>query len=117
MSAAESPKPRPRSGPSFDRIKPAPTVDNSEPSVTQAREDDHQGKRVLFSGADQPPSVGSVALDCSRCRRRSVVSFGRLAKLVLPPGVYLPVPGTSHRAWVRCPACDHRAWVTVTRKA
>lgn len=101
--------------PTFDRIRPAPSVQRGDPAVTEAREDDHQGKRVLFSGAAQPPSIGSVAIDCSRCKRRSVISFARLARLALP-GVYLPIPGDSHRAWIRCPACDKRAWVSVARK-
>lgn len=83
--------------------------------VVNAREDDHQGKRALFSGADQPPSVGSVAVDCPKCDRRSVISVVRLAKLALP-GLYLPVPGSSHRAWIKCPACGERSWVSVSLK-
>lgn len=103
-------------GPSFDRIRP-PTTPASEPGpVVDAREDDVQGKRALFSGADQPPAMGSVALDCTRCERRSVVSYVRLAKM-WTRGFYMPVPGVTQRAWLRCPACQHHTWVTISRKA
>ena len=70
------------SGPSFDRIKPANTNLPTTGPVVDAREDDVQGKRALFSGADQPPAIGSVALECSTCDRRSVVSYVRLLKMM-----------------------------------
>ena len=102
------------SGPSFDRIKPANTNLPTTGPVVDAREDDVQGKRALFSGADQPPAIGSVALECSTCDRRSVVSYVRLLKM-MTTGFFMPVPLVGQRAWVKCPACQHHAWVTVTR--
>ena len=102
------------SGPSFDRIKPANTNVPTTGPVVDAREDDVQGKRALFSGADQPPAIGSVALECSTCDRRSVVSYVRLLKM-MTTGFFMPVPLVGQRAWVKCPACQHHAWVTVTR--
>ncbi len=103
-------------GPSFDRIKPqAKATDAPTPNVTP-REDDHQGKRALFSDAVQPPSVGSVALACSGCNSRSVVSYVRLAKMSVT-GFHLPVPGMGYRAWLKCPACERHTWVTVSIRA
>lgn len=101
-------------GPSFDRIKPANATLPTPGPVVDAREDDVQGKRALFSGADQPPAIGSVALECSTCERRSVVSYVRLLKM-MTTGFFMPVPLVGQRAWVKCPACQHHAWVTVTR--
>lgn len=100
----------------FDRIRPAEsTLPHSSP-VIDAREDDVQGKRALFSGAAQPPAAGSVALECGSCNQRSVISFIRLAKL-WATGIYIPLPGTSQRAWLKCPACERHTWVTISRKA
>lgn len=101
--------------PSFDRIKPAASATGtaSTPApVVDARVDDVQGKRALFSGAEQPPAFGSVALECSSCSVRSIVSFVRLAKM-MATGFYVPVVTT--RAWVKCPACSQHTWCTVTR--
>jgi len=107
---AAKPKPdqpraaKPKPG-SFDRIRP---VDDAAGARV-----DPQGKQALFSGADNPPSLGSVALDCSKCHRRSVVSLAQFAKISVT-GVHTPVPGKGYRAWLRCPGCDVRAWVGVT---
>lgn len=104
-----------QAGPSFDRIKPPPQPVESSATTVSSREDDQQGKRALFSNAQQPPSVGSVALQCSRCNRRSVISYVRLAKMTVT-GFHLPVPGVGHRAYLKCPACEQRCWITVTLK-
>jgi len=98
--------------PSFDRIKPASTTSAKPSPVVDARVDDVQGKRALFSGAQQPPAFGSVALVCGRCSARSIVSYVRLAKM-MTTGFFVPVVTT--RAWVKCPACDQHAWCDVTR--
>lgn len=100
-------------GPNFDRIKPTKKQDSAAASATP-RENDLQGKRALFSGAEQPPNVGSVSLTCGNCQARSVVSYVRLAKMWVS-GFYVPVPGVSQRAWIKCPACDQHAWLTISR--
>lgn len=110
----EEPVAKKTAGPSFDRIKPANLAQAQSGPVVDARVDDVQGKRALFSGADQPPAIGSVALDCGRCDRRSVVSYVRLLKL-MTTGFFMPVPLSGQKAWVRCPACQNHAWVNVTR--
>ncbi|MFZ1361952.1 MAG: hypothetical protein WAS05_03305 [Candidatus Nanopelagicales bacterium] len=99
--------------PSFDRIKP-PKSTRSPAEQVGTRENDLQGKRALFSGADQPPNMGSVSLTCSACEARSVVSYVRLAKMWVS-GFYVPVPGVSQRAWIKCPACEQHAWLTISR--
>jgi hypothetical protein len=62
-----------------------------------------------------PPSVGSVALQCTKCQKRSVVSMVKAAKLAFP-SVYVPAPGRTDRVWMKCPACKHRAWIHVKIK-
>ncbi len=81
MTKDESIPKKSTAGPSFDRIKPANSASTVAGPVVAARVDDVQGKRALFSGADQPPAIGSVALECTTCKRRSVVSYVRC----LPP--------------------------------
>lgn len=89
----------------FDRISP-PRPKTSAPV-------DPQGKQALFSGADNPPSLGSAAVDCAKCHRRTVVSLSQLVHLSLP-GVHAPVPGKGHRALMKCPSCGKRSWMGVT---
>lgn len=76
---------------------------------------DPQGKRSLFSDEIAPPAVGSVALHCTRCDARSVVSMVQAAKLALP-SLYLPAPGRTDRVWMKCPSCGARSWVRIRLK-
>jgi hypothetical protein len=82
---------------------------------SRPRKVDPQGKRSLFSEDVAPPSVGSVALQCTKCQKRSVVSMVKAAKLAFP-SVYVPAPGRTDRVWMKCPACKHRAWIHVKIK-
>lgn len=81
----------------------------------RARKVDPQGKRSLFSEDVAAPSVGSVALHCTKCEKRSVVSMVKAAKLAVP-AMYVPVPGRTDRVWMKCPACKSRNWVHVSVK-
>lgn len=109
-AAKRTPARKPGAAPgSFDRI-PAGRV---SPQRLQSADMDMQGKQALFSRASQPPPIGSAAIECKRCNRRSVVTLVRLAKLSLP-GVHVPSTGGGHRALLKCPACDQRSWVRVT---
>lgn len=98
--------------PRFDRIRPPRQHATAEEPVVSTSEDDIQGKRALFSGAEQPPAFGSVAIECDDCSRRSVVSYVRMARM-MTTGFFVPV--VSERAWVKCPACKSHSWVTVRR--
>lgn len=91
---------------SFDRIR------RDGPPAATAATRDPQGKQVLFSSAEQPPSLGSVALECPNCHRRTIVSVVRLAQLSLP-GVHAPLPGRGYRCYAKCPACGKRTWLQV----
>lgn len=94
---------------SFDRIPSG----RKKATGQKASETDMQGKQALFSRAAQPPPVGSAAIECGKCKRRSVVTLVRLAQLSVP-GIHIPSSGGGHRALLKCPACDQRSWVKVT---
>jgi hypothetical protein len=100
------------SSPRQQRPKPG-TFDRIRAADESAKRSDPQGKQALFSGVEQPPSLGSAAIDCDKCGRRTIVSLPRLLQLSAT-GVHAPVPGKGHRAWLKCPACEQRAWVSVT---
>ncbi len=103
MSPATPRPQRPKPG-SFDRIRP---VDE------QRKPTDPLGKQALFSGVEQPPSLGSAAVDCGKCGRRTIVSLPHLLKLSAT-GIHAPTPRRGHRAWLKCPACGERGWMQVT---
>ncbi|HEY5031613.1 MAG TPA: hypothetical protein VIJ54_04000 [Actinomycetes bacterium] len=102
-----------RKDPGFDRLRrrtPDPLDD--VPVVTGAVPDT-DGKRALFSAAEQRPSFGSVSLTCSSCGERSVVSARQAMRLAVP-SVHLPFVRSAPWSWMRCPACGRRTWVDVT---
>lgn len=105
MSPAAPRQQRPKPG-TFDRIRAA---DDHRKSTG-----DPMGTQALFSAAaEQPPSLGSAALDCPKCHRRTVVSLPQLLKLSAV-GVHAPMPKRGYRAWLKCPDCGERAWLQVT---
>jgi hypothetical protein len=90
----------------FDRLRPrAP-----ESAGSAVRPSDPQGRRSLYSVADQAPSLGAVTVACSRCERTSVIGPGRLLGLAAP-SVHLPWLKRGHPSWMRCPSCGRRTWV------
>jgi hypothetical protein len=93
-----------RRSPGFDRL-PRRAAADTRP--------DADGKRALFSTAEQPPMFGSVTVACSSCQERTVVSLGRAARLAVP-SVHLPLLRPAPWSWVRCPACHRMSWVTVS---
>lgn len=101
------------SQPNFDRIRPPKPAPTADAATVNRSDSDLQGKRALFSGAEQPPAMGSVAIECSKCSTRSVVSLVHLARLAAG-GLVMPVPGISKQAWIVCPACKKRSWMSVT---
>lgn len=108
---------------SFDRVRPRAARPQGVGSV------DPQGKRALFSATaavSNRSGPGSVVIECSDCRQRSVVSPLQAIRAALPSVVLgLTVAhGESARsfglraqgqsAWLRCPACRRRRWVRLT---
>jgi ribosomal protein S27AE len=93
---------------SFDRVRP-----RAAGAAGRAKTTDREGKRALFSEVAAPPSAGSVALDCSKCGARSVVSMATLWRVAFP-AVPAVVPGHGVRANMKCPACGERSWLTVS---
>ncbi|HEX6920109.1 MAG TPA: hypothetical protein VF314_07760 [Actinomycetes bacterium] len=99
------------SGAGFDRLRRrAPDAGPTDLSVPVVGPTDPQGRRSLYSVAEQAPALGAVAVHCSHCNRRSVVTPRRLLTLALP-SVHLPVVKRDHPSWMRCPACGRRTWV------
>jgi hypothetical protein len=89
-------------------------TDHTEPhdrrGVThlRAREaGDPAGKAALYSTATR--RVGTVVLDCSRCRGRTRVSYPDFARRHLP--AWLWFPWREHSRLMVCPACGNRTWV------
>ncbi len=100
----------------FDRVRPR-TADPTDERIIivdgEVRVPDREGKRALFSTEPEPPSLGSVAMTCTRCEARSVVSWGRALRLAFP-SVPAVVPGSGVRIWLKCPTCEQRSWVDLS---
>lgn len=92
--------------PGFERLRQRA----AESPPTTVRPSDPQGRRALYSVADQPPALGAVTVECSTCDRTSVVTPRRLLGLAAP-SVHLPLVKRGHPSWMRCPACGRRTWV------
>lgn len=96
-----------RKAPSLDRLSrpTATTVGDGPP--------DADGRRALFSTAEQPPTIGTVTVACSACEERTVVSVLRAVRLAVPS---LHLPGLRPAPWsyMRCPACGRLEWVSLS---
>jgi hypothetical protein len=99
--------------PGFDRLRRRTADPLDEVPVGSGAVPDTDGKRALFSAAEQKPSFGSVSLTCSSCAERSVVSARQALRLAVP-SVHLPFLRTAPWSWMRCPACGRRTWVDAT---
>lgn len=97
--------------PTFDRVRPRTGAAEERIGLVdgEIRVPDREGKRALFSGEPEPPTLGSVAITCTRCDARSVVPWGKALRLAFP-SVPALVPGAGVRVWMRCRTCRHRTW-------
>lgn len=94
----------------FDRLrKRSPVAKRARPAAGK-RPTDPQGRRSLYSIAEQPPAVGAITIACSRCGETSVATPRHVLGLALP-SLHLPILRREHPSWMRCPACGQRAWV------
>ena len=94
----------------FDRLRRrAPVAKRSRPAVGK-RPADPQGRRSLYSVAEQPPPAGAITVACSRCGETSVATPRQVVWLALP-SLHLPILRKEHPSWMRCPACGQRTWV------
>jgi hypothetical protein len=98
-----------RPGAGFDRLR----TRRPDAHVPAPRLTDPQGRRSLYSVADQAPALGAVLVDCSACRRVSTVTPRRLMGLAAV-SLHLPLLKRGHSSWMRCPACQRRTWVRLT---
>jgi uncharacterized protein with PIN domain len=94
-------------GGGFDRLRP-----RAPESSSSVRPSDPEGRRALYSVIGQSPSLGTVTVECSSCKRTSVVTPRRLIGLAVP-SLHLPLVKRRHPSWMRCPACGARTWVRV----
>lgn len=105
----------------FDRVRPrTPAADPQpmppeRPTRRSARtaapgQVDLAGKAALFSEPVTPPTLGQVAITCSACQIRSVVTYWAALRLAIP-SLHLPVLHRPDNWWLRCPACQRRTWV------
>ncbi|HEX9774201.1 MAG TPA: hypothetical protein VGB83_01285 [Actinomycetota bacterium] len=77
--------------------------------LRQSREPDPLGKRALFSGsAVKPGRFGTLALECSSCKRESPVKVRELPGLAFPLTLTLP---RRYHTFLKCPACGRRTWM------
>jgi hypothetical protein len=67
------------------------------------------GKRALFSAADEPG--GPVVVDCSRCEVTSRIRADDALRRMLSFSLW--IPGRTYSRHLRCPACGRRSWVRV----
>jgi predicted RNA-binding Zn-ribbon protein involved in translation (DUF1610 family) len=94
----------------FDRLRRrSPQAKRSRPAVGK-RPPDPQGRRSLYSVAEQAPAVGAITVACPRCGETSVATPRQLVRLALP-SLHLPVIRRENPSWMRCPACGQRGWV------
>ena len=103
---------RPRD-PGFERLRRRSADPVEDVPAATGAVPDTDGKRALFSAAEQKPSFGSVTVACSQCGERSVVSARQALRLAVP-SVHLPFLRSTPWSWMRCPACGRRTWVDLT---
>lgn len=94
----------------FDRLRRRPGAPGVVDPVVGKRPQDPQGRRSLYSVAEQPPATGAVTVACSDCGETSVATPRQVIGLALP-SLHLPLLKRGHPSWMRCPACGRRAWV------
>ena len=79
-------------------------------TARERRTRDPLGKAAqLFSRPEA--GLGTLMVDCATCGRRTRVTYSEWAALHLPVWLWMPVPGRTHRHWLRCPACRRFAWL------
>jgi hypothetical protein len=77
--------------------------------LRRSREPDPLGKRALFSaGSVRPGPFGTLALECSSCKRESPVRFRDLPRLAMPFSITLP---RRYHSYMKCPGCGRRTWM------
>lgn len=93
----------------FDRIRPR-SVGPEADLLAGEMPTDRDGRQALWSDVVEPPSFGSVTIDCSSCDQTSVLGL-RAAVLAALPSLHVPTLGRRHGSWMKCPACGRRTWV------
>ena len=75
----------------------------------RAREPDPLGRRALFSvSSPRAGPLGTLALECSSCKRESPIRLRELPRLTFPVSMHLP---RRYHSFMKCPACGRRTWL------
>lgn len=75
----------------------------------KVRQPDPLGKQALFSvSAPRPGPLGTLALECSSCKRESPVRLRDIPRLAIPVNFHLP---RRYHSYLKCPACGRRTWL------
>ena len=87
-----------------------PVIDETLAShLRQTREPDPLGKRALFSaGSVRQGPFGSIALECSSCKRESPIRLRDIPRIAFPLPITLP---RRYHSLLRCPGCGRRTWM------
>jgi hypothetical protein len=95
----------------FDRIRSRTT--GGDPDVVAGdMPTDRDGRQALWSDVVEPPSFGSITVECSTCGQTSVLGLRAAARAAVP-SVHLPFVRGRYGSYMSCPACHDRTWVRV----
>lgn len=73
------------------------------------RSPDPMGKAALYSvSAPRPGPLGTLALECSSCKREAPVRLRDIPRLAFPFNVHLP---RRYHSLMKCPSCGRRTWL------
>jgi hypothetical protein len=99
-----------RTPPSHDPLGKAALFSDVAPASAHApAEPQGRGAARLFSPAEK--RSGTLVVDCSRCGRRTRITYAEFVVLHVPVWLWIPAPTRTHRHWLRCPACRHFTWL------
>ncbi|HLZ38524.1 MAG TPA: hypothetical protein VKP64_12385 [Mycobacteriales bacterium] len=97
----------------FDRVRPRSPQAAAPTTAEQVTRRDGEGRRALFTAGESVPALGAISIECSSCRRLTVVGLSAAVRAMLP-SLYLPVLRRRYDWWLRCPACRRRTWADVS---
>lgn len=89
----------------------APSVGTADTGADAHTDSETHGRGATQLFSRPEAGLGTLMVDCAACGRRTRVTYSEWAALHLPVWLWMPVPGRTHRHWLRCPACRRFAWL------